>query len=323
MIVKNERANLERLLPAIRPVVDELCVCDTGSTDGTQAVTLAHGARLIERAWSDNFAHSRNHALSLVTDSKWALWLDADDYIEPYDLAVLKGILQESEHRTGFFLALFCDSPDPSRQMTCNQLRVHPVLHGVTWVRRVHEQVIQSCAERGTRFVSLPIRLQHLGYDVTPEKNRGKLERNLRLLQMESADAPHDLMTRFHIAQTLVGLNREAEAFPILVGIGEEKSNIEFVKGLSSRAKIIAANILKLTADKQSLHMFEEAVETCGTDDYARVGLAARYMEAGMVDRVRPTIAPIRERGGMQPSLMPYPIEVTLRTAKTLWANAG
>lgn len=323
MIVKNERANLERLLPAIRPVVDELCICDTGSADGTQAVALRYGARLINRQWSDSFAESRNHALSLVTNSKWALWLDADDHIEPYDLAVLKGILQESDHRTGFFLTLFCDSPNPSRQMTCNQLRVHPVLPGVTWTRRVHEQVIQSCAERGTRFVSLPLRLQHLGYDIDATMNRGKLERNLRLLKMEYADNPADIMTRFHIAQTLVGLEREQEAFPLLLAIGEEKSNIEFVKGLAARAKTIAAHILRLTADKQSIVMAEQALAIAPNDDYTRVGLAARYMETGQKEKVRPTIAPIRERHGVRPSLMPYPMETTLKAAKELWAAAG
>ena len=37
-IVKNEAHVIERMLNSIKPIVDGICIVDTGSTDGTQDV---------------------------------------------------------------------------------------------------------------------------------------------------------------------------------------------------------------------------------------------------------------------------------------------
>src|SRR5262245_13170753 len=82
MIVRDEAEMLPRFLAAARPVWDELCVVDTGSTDDTVARLAAAGARVGHRPWDGDFAAARNAALALVTGD-FILQLDADEMISP------------------------------------------------------------------------------------------------------------------------------------------------------------------------------------------------------------------------------------------------
>lgn len=89
MIVKNEEALLERCLKSVKDFVDEIIICDTGSTDRTVEIAESFGATVVHFKWIDDFSAARNYALSFVT-TPWTLWLDADDIVlNPERLAPL------------------------------------------------------------------------------------------------------------------------------------------------------------------------------------------------------------------------------------------
>jgi glycosyltransferase involved in cell wall biosynthesis len=92
MIVKNEEKNIGRALSSVKPVVDEMIVVDTGSTDGTREIARSLGAKVYDHRWKDDFSDARNFALSKAT-GKWALILDADEVISPLDHKELKGLI--------------------------------------------------------------------------------------------------------------------------------------------------------------------------------------------------------------------------------------
>ncbi len=81
MIDKNEAATLDRCLPSVQDLVDEIIVVDTDSTDATQDIARQHGARLFDRPWPDSFAAARNESLRHA-NGQWLLLLDADEYFE-------------------------------------------------------------------------------------------------------------------------------------------------------------------------------------------------------------------------------------------------
>ena len=63
MIVKNEENNIRRALKSAKPVVDEMIVVDTGSTDKTKEIAQEMGAKVYDFAWTNSFADARNFAL--------------------------------------------------------------------------------------------------------------------------------------------------------------------------------------------------------------------------------------------------------------------
>lgn len=75
---------------------DELLVLDTGSTDGSQALVQASGARLEERAWPGSFAEARNVAIDLAQEP-WILMLDADERLDPKAVPEVKAVAETSQ----------------------------------------------------------------------------------------------------------------------------------------------------------------------------------------------------------------------------------
>lgn len=86
MIVRNERAVLERCLASVRPLISHWVIVDTGSSDGTQELAQRClrdlPGRLVERPWV-NFGHNRSEALALAAGSaEFLLVIDADEVLE-------------------------------------------------------------------------------------------------------------------------------------------------------------------------------------------------------------------------------------------------
>lgn len=82
MIVKDEAKVIERCLQSVRELIAYWVICDTGSSDGTQALIRQALAdipgELHERPWVD-FGHNRSELLSLAAGkADYLLALDAD-----------------------------------------------------------------------------------------------------------------------------------------------------------------------------------------------------------------------------------------------------
>ena len=93
-IMKNEAHVITRMLNSIKPIVDIVCLVDTGSTDNTIEVVKNWGqennveTHVFERPF-DNFENSRNYSIQMareVTKDRgndyWGFWLDADEILE-------------------------------------------------------------------------------------------------------------------------------------------------------------------------------------------------------------------------------------------------
>ncbi len=98
MIVKNEEKCLTKCLMSALPVVDEIIIADTGSTDRTRKIAKAFGARVLNYEWTDDFAAARNASLENA-EGEWILVLDADEVISPLDYDPLTKLVKNaSEH---------------------------------------------------------------------------------------------------------------------------------------------------------------------------------------------------------------------------------
>jgi tetratricopeptide (TPR) repeat protein len=88
MIVKNESKNIIRLFESVLPIIDGVCICDTGSTDNTMELIenfckeKSIFCKIVEDEFK-NFEYSRNVALNACRGlSDYILLMDADMVLE-------------------------------------------------------------------------------------------------------------------------------------------------------------------------------------------------------------------------------------------------
>jgi len=81
LITLNEERNLPRALASVADLPEEIVVVDCGSTDRTCEIARQHGARVIQRAWT-NYSDQKNIAAAEASH-EWILGLDADEELSP------------------------------------------------------------------------------------------------------------------------------------------------------------------------------------------------------------------------------------------------
>lgn len=90
--IKNEAENLPR---ALRSVAwsDDVFVVDSASTDGSQAIAEAHGAKVVQFAFNGIWPKKKNWALeNLPFKYEWVFILDADEVLPPEAEAEFRAI---------------------------------------------------------------------------------------------------------------------------------------------------------------------------------------------------------------------------------------
>lgn len=110
IITKNEARNIGRCLASLVGVADEVIVLDSHSTDSTQGICLAHGARFIPQDWL-GYAATKNLGNNLCSHP-YILSMDADEALSPQlkeSILALGGKLQGAYQFNR--LAFYCGTP--------------------------------------------------------------------------------------------------------------------------------------------------------------------------------------------------------------------
>ena len=80
IICRNEAHIIGRTIQAAQKVSDDVVVVDSGSSDGTQSIITASGAKLIETGW-DGYGINKNKGVAVAIHD-WILSIDADEIID-------------------------------------------------------------------------------------------------------------------------------------------------------------------------------------------------------------------------------------------------
>jgi tetratricopeptide (TPR) repeat protein len=223
LIARDEEAFLPGCLESARGVVDEIVLVDTGSIDRTREIALAAGARVLERAWDDDFAAPRNLAASHARGD-WILQLDADERLAPGSGAAVRRELKRAAFDVGMVRCHNADAVDApvaevlSGARRAGQPGVLPRLLRRTpdlrWEGCIHESVLEWAGARGNRLRPVALDLVHLGYASQVWDSRGKRARNLALLRKRVEQEPDSIISLGYLAQELLndGQIEEAEA---------------------------------------------------------------------------------------------------------------
>jgi glycosyltransferase involved in cell wall biosynthesis len=207
MIVKNEEKNLGGILSDVRGIVDEICIVDTGSSDGTISVAESFGAKIGHFPWVDDFSAARNHSIEIAS-ADYLLWVDADDRLDERDrkdLATLKQNLRHQKDRA-YGLKILSSSENMSK-MVSYQARIIPNRRGVRFTGRVHEQILPALEKNAVIVNPVDIVIRHTGYHDQDARTK-KARRNLDILMKELHEGKDIATQCFFIAMTCAGLEK-------------------------------------------------------------------------------------------------------------------
>lgn len=222
LIVRDEEGHLPDCLASLRGVADEIVVVDTGSADDSVAVARAHGARVIEHEWRDDFAEARNVALDTAS-GVWTLYVDADERLLSVDAAAVRRRLSTASE-TAFRVRLR-PTTRSTPYLEYRLWRADPAIrfHGV-----IHEQVVEDI-HRVARRDGRPIgdfhelELEHVGYD---RDQAAKHRRNLPLLRRQLAASPRNIFNWRHLSRVLAATG-DAEGAEEALGRAVELARAE------------------------------------------------------------------------------------------------
>jgi glycosyltransferase involved in cell wall biosynthesis len=216
MIVRNEENNLPDCLRSVEGLFSEIIVVDTGSTDATREVARRFGAQLLEFPWVDSFAAARNESIEHAS-CKWIMWLDADDRLDEENRARLRAVFAGLCDERDAYAIQVRSVLDAGRTAfrLLDQVRIFRNLPEVRWDYRIHEQILPAVNRAGGAVRWTDVIVDHVGYQEMDLRKR-KLERNLRLLEMDHVERSDDSFSLFNLGWTLLDLGRLAEAMPAL-----------------------------------------------------------------------------------------------------------
>lgn len=96
ILTKNEEKTIKQVILNAQKCADKVLVVDSGSTDKTVNLAESTGAKVIFRAWDNDFAAQRNFALQYV-DTPWVLYLDADEFLDDNLTVAIKTAISENQ----------------------------------------------------------------------------------------------------------------------------------------------------------------------------------------------------------------------------------
>ncbi|MBI3464556.1 MAG: glycosyltransferase [Planctomycetes bacterium] len=206
LIMRDNSGTIVQCLESIRPWVDEMVCVDTGSQDETPRIAERLGARLHYFPWCDSFSAARNESFRHAR-GHWIFWMDSDDTIDRENGHKLRQLAYAETDPAvlAYSMKVHCPSPGKNGDTevtVVDQIKLVRNLPELRWDRRIHEQIIPAIRRAGGEIAFTNVYLVHSGADRSPEGRRSKLERDLRLLNLELQEYPDHPFTLFNLGMT-------------------------------------------------------------------------------------------------------------------------
>lgn len=180
-IAKNEEAFAERWYNSMREA-DEICVLDTGSTDGTVEKFRSLGVKVEQRTFEPfDFGAARNAAMAMVShDTDILVCTDIDEYFTKGWADAIRRAFKAAPEATCAacrFITRFNEDGTPCDSM--HYWKIHRPCAGAEWKARVHEYLSFK------NHVEVYIPDMTLEHHPDPKKSR---EQYLDLLRIEALE---------------------------------------------------------------------------------------------------------------------------------------
>jgi len=296
MIVKNEALNLTACVESVRPIVDDIVIVDTGSSDGTPELAERLGARVYSFKWIDDFSAARNEALGYVK-TEWVLILDGDEMIAEKDHAAIveftredkvDGYLLSQRHYldgagydnwkpvTGRYPEMEGRFPAYTENFAMRLFRRRP---DIVYQGRVHESVSPAGPANRWVIVKTQIVIHHFGKVGDRALLEGKKRAYLELCKLKAGERPADSKAWFELGIQLHELGDFAEC------LAPFEKSLELNPADSNPAYYIGNASYKLEKFPQAREYLEKALKLDPQNADALVNLAGVERREGDVEK--------------------------------------
>ena len=277
MIVKNEAAHLNACLGDVQPVVDEMIVVDTGSTDQTVSIARNCGANVFQFDWIDDFAAARNESIRHASGD-YILWMDADDRLEPESRQALIDFKQglDKGAKEAYALLIACRNVFGEAAIYY-QVRIFPNVKGACFEGKVHENLIPALGRLGIAIKNVDVQIVHTGYndDISVQH---KVRRNLRILLKAAKEKELTPLENYYLAKCYFGIRDYQRCLEFLDKARKRGRQASFYKHSYT---MLADCHLQLSRGSEAVTILRQAVGEFPTSGYLHYLLGASLTMTG------------------------------------------
>ena len=220
MMVKNEAGNIAECIASVQPIVNEIIILDTGSSDDTVSIARGLGAEIFHFEWCDDFAVARNEALSKVA-ADWVLVLDADERIAQEDHQRILKIIDDDTvdaylmlarnylRGTGYDKWCAATGEYPEMEKGYAGYRDHFVLRlfrnydYLKWDGRVHENLLSVDPAKKWSVKQTDLVIHHYGKVMDEKQLNCKKQKYLIITRKKADEFPNDAKAQFELGVQL------------------------------------------------------------------------------------------------------------------------
>ena len=293
IITRDEERFIAACLKSVEGVADQVVVLDTGSTDRTVEIARSLGAEVHSFTWCDDFSAARNAALEHARGD-WVLSLDADEELVSKTRDRLNAALADE---TVIAYRLPLADAGKEKEGFHHVPRLFRNAPGVHFSGRIHEHAFGSLEalqqEFGMQNALGKAQLLHHGYTDQMVKERGKVGRNLKLLESALEENPEDVSLLMSYGLDLVrsgqldaGLESYGKAFQLMSRRPLDNTPPE----LRERLLTLFASHLMTAQRFQTLAELADSPQTLATGPTASLHLLfglATYLQQQYADAAR------------------------------------
>ena len=207
IIVKNEEKFIAKCLNAVKDIIDEIIIVDTGSTDSTLDIINEYDVKLYKYTWNNDFSATRNYAINKATGD-WILFLDADEILDLSSQDKILKFIKTTNFDGCHFLVHNYTAQDSTDYTIHYALRLFKNNKGYYYKGKIHEQIANKDESViSNNFSNENILLHHYGYSQEVLKDKDKRLRNIPILLDMLKENPNDSFTLFNLGNEYLAKN--------------------------------------------------------------------------------------------------------------------